>query len=122
MSGESISLQAAVIEHGRLVSKHPVAAEDLMRSLGHVDNAGRHELETDEARSTVRFANSVAPLYAGALALNEQGLVQPPLNNEQLQGIMDKQNELSLLTQGNGETGDPEGPTDPSTLDTTGRK
>ena len=119
---ERSGLDNAIAAYNQLVSTKPVEKDKLQRSLQKVRTAGELMIRAQEI-GTVNFANKVAPLYAGALALNEQGLVQPPLDAHEVELLMTQKETFDLFTQANGETGGQgPAPTDPSSIPTTGRK
>jgi hypothetical protein len=117
---EASPFDRAVAAHIQLVGTTPVEKDALQRSLQVAYSAGELMVRSQEL-GNVRFANQLAPLYAGALALNEQDLVQPPLEQNEVAGLMAQKETLDLFTEGNGDTGQG-GPTDPASIPTSGRK
>jgi len=112
--------EKALSAHQSYVDKTPVTPGGLMHSLSSVYNSGESQIQAGDL-GKVRFANQIAPLYSGALILNTEGLVQPPLSEAQVAEIGTKQQVLSLFTEGNGQTGR-QGPTDPNAIPTAERK
>ncbi len=93
-------------DHADLLSNTPVNPAYLLRSLGEVSAAGETAATSDDDEiGTIRYANEMYQLYSGALALNNSGLVQPPLSELQIHGINQEIERLSVFTQGNEETG-----------------
>lgn len=120
VTNEGNPFEKALNTHNRYVEITPLNPDGLMSSLRAVYQAGE-KLVQEEELGKINFATAVLPLYAGAMALNEQELVQPPLSTEQLQEIVQKREVLSLFAEANGETGQVL-PTDPAAIPTAARK
>ena len=91
-------------DHADLIGNTPVNPTYLLRSLSEVSVAGEAAAQSQEI-GTTRYADEMIHLYGGALALNGNGLVQPPLSEGEVHGINQEVERLSVFIQGNGDTG-----------------
>jgi hypothetical protein len=88
--------------------------DQLLGSLETMNRTGTKAVRENEV-GVIRFASEMTERYTGALALNERGLVQPPLTGTDIEDINAKIDSLSVLLHANGEATDTQAaPTDTS--------
>lgn len=112
-----VSYETAKTRYGKLMATPPIERQLLVDSLNQVLQSGERAASKNEI-GTVKFAFEMIDRYSGAIALNSVGLVEPPLEKSDIDGINQQMDRLRIFTEGNGDTG----PTDTADLPTSEKK